>query len=248
VSPERKVAIFGATSAIAEACARAWAAQGASLFLAGRRVEALDAIARDLAVRGARRVATWAGDLADAGRHPDLLAALEAELGAPDVALLAWGTLTDQGRAEADPAYAAAELATNFAAPAALLLALAGRVAAPGGVLACVTSVAGDRGRQSNAAYGAAKGGLQRLLEGLRHRLHGRGVAVLDVRPGFVATPMTDHLPQDGPLWSTPEAVARDVVRAVERRAAVLYTPWFWRWIMLAVRAAPRPLLHRTRL
>ena len=248
MSRERRVAILGATSAIAEACARAWAAQGASLFLAGRRAEALDAIARDLAVRGAKRVATWAGDLADAGRHPELLAALASELGAPDVALLAWGTLTDQGRAEADPAYAAAELANNFAAPAALLLALAGRVAAPGGVLACVTSVAGDRGRQSNAAYGAAKGGLQRLLEGLRHRLHGRGVAVLDVRPGFVATPMTDHLPHDGPLWSTPEAVARDILRAVDRRGAVLYTPWFWRWIMLAVRAVPRPLFHRTRL
>jgi decaprenylphospho-beta-D-erythro-pentofuranosid-2-ulose 2-reductase len=248
VSRERKVAILGATSAIAEACARAWAAQGASLFLAGRRAEALAAIARDLEVRGAKRVATWAGDLADAGRHPELLAALASELGAPDVALLAWGTLTDQGRAEADPAYAAAELANNFAAPAALLLALAGRVAAPGGVLACVTSVAGDRGRQSNAAYGAAKGGLQRLLEGLRHRLHGRGVAVLDVRPGFVATPMTNHLPHDGPLWSTPEAVARDILRAVDRRGAVLYTPWFWRWIMLAVRAVPRPLFHRTRL
>jgi short-subunit dehydrogenase len=248
VSRERKVAVFGATSAIAEACARAWAARGASLFLAGRRAEALDALARDLAVRGAKRVATWAGDLADAGRHPELLAALASELGAPDVALLAWGTLTDQGRAEADPAYAAAELANNFAAPAALLLALAGRVAAPGGVLACVTSVAGDRGRQSNAAYGAAKGGLQRLLEGLRHRLHGRGVAVLDVRPGFVVTPMTDHLPQGGPLWSTPEAVAGDILRAVARKRAVLYTPWFWRWIMLAVRATPRPLLHRTRL
>jgi decaprenylphospho-beta-D-erythro-pentofuranosid-2-ulose 2-reductase len=229
VSRERKVAIFGATSAIAEACAGAWAAQGASLFLAGRRPETLDAIARDLAVRGAKRLATWAGDLADTGRHPSLLAALAADLGAPDVALLAWGTLTDQGRAEADPAYAAAELTTNFAAPAALLLALAGRAAAPGGVIACVTSVAGDRGRQSNAAYGAAKGGLQRLLEGLRHRLHGRGIAVLDVRPGFVATPMTDHLPREGPLWSTPEAVARDVLRAVERRRAVLYTPWFWR-------------------
>lgn len=248
MSRERKVAIFGATSAIAEACARAWAAQGASLFLAGRRAGALDAIARDLAVRGAERVATWAGDLADAGRHPELLAALAADLGTPDVALLAWGTLTDQGRAEADPAYAAAELTTNFAAPAALLLALAGRVAAPGGVIACVTSVAGDRGRQSNAAYGAAKGGLQRLLEGLRHRLYGRDIAVLDVRPGFVATPMTDHLPREGPLWSTPEAVARDVLRAVERRRAVLYTPWFWRWIMLAVRTTPRSLLHRTRL
>lgn len=244
-----KVAIFGATSTIAESCARAWATRGAALFLAGRRGAELDAMAADLRVRGAASVATWAGDLAAVERHPDLLAALETGLGDPDVALLAWGTLTDQARAEAEPAgYAAAELATNFAAPAALLLALAPKVAAPGGVLACISSVAGDRGRQSNFVYGAAKGGLQRLLEGLRHKLHARGVAVLDIRPGFVATRMTDHLDRRGPLWATPERVAADVLRAVDRRRAVLYTPWFWRWIMLAVAAVPRPLFHRTKL
>jgi short-subunit dehydrogenase len=246
----RKVAILGATSTIAEACARAWAARGdVELFLAARREDELEAIARDLGVRGAKRVAAWAGDLADTARHPDLLAALDRELPRPDAVLLAWGTLTDQDRAEAEPAYALSELATNFTAPASLLLALAPRVAAPGGVIACITSVAGDRGRQSNLVYGAAKGGLQRLLEGLRHRLHGKGVAVLDIRPGFVATRMTEHLPdRKGPLWATPDQVARDILRAVDRRGAVLYTPWFWRWIMLAVRNVPRPLLHRTKL
>ena len=243
-----KVAVFGATSTIAESCARAWAARGASLFLAGQRADALEAVAADLRVRGAGQVAVWAGDLAAVERHPDLLAALDAGLGLPDVALLAWGTLTDQARAEAEPEYAARELATNLVAPAALLLALSTRVAAPGGVIACISSVAGDRGRQSNFVYGGAKGGLQRLLEGLRHKLHGRGVAVLDVRPGFVATRMTEHLPHDGPLWATPDQVAADILRAVDRRRAVLYTPWFWRWIMLAVSLAPRSLFHRTRL
>jgi NAD(P)-dependent dehydrogenase (short-subunit alcohol dehydrogenase family) len=170
-----------------------------------------------------------------------------AILGAPDIALLAWGTLTDQARAEAEPAYAARELATNFTGPAILLLGLVERMPS-GGVIACITSVAGDRGRQSNFVYGSAKGGLQRFLEGLRHRLHGRGVTMLDIRPGFVATRMTAHLPQEGPLWATPERVARDIVHAARRRQAVLYTPWFWRWIMLALRSTPRILLHRTRL
>jgi hypothetical protein len=117
------------------------------------------------------------------------------------------------------------------------------------GVIACITSVAGDRGRGSNFVYGSAKGGLQRFLEGLRHRLHGSGVAVLDIRPGFVRTPMTAQVAQDGgPLWATPEQVAADILRAVAGRRAVLYTPWFWRWIMLIVTSLPRPLLHRTRL
>jgi short-subunit dehydrogenase len=245
VTAARKIAVLGATSAIAEACARAWAMQGASLFLAGRRADELEAMAQDLRVRGASEVAVWAGDLAECPRHADLL----AELGTPDVVLLAWGTLTDQARAEAEPAYAARELATNFTAPAALLLAIAPRMAERGaGVIAVITSVAGDRGRQSNFVYGAAKGGLQRFLEGLRHRLHPSGVAVLDIRPGFVRTPMTAHLPRTGPLWAEPERVAADIVRAVDRRRALLYTPWFWRWILLVVRSLPRPLFHRSRL
>jgi short-subunit dehydrogenase len=249
MSAPLRIAIFGATSAIAEACARGWAMQGARLFLAGRRAETLTAMARDLEIRGAKEVAVWAGDLADPASQRALLSAMDAALGTPDVALLAWGTLTDQARAEAEPAYTAAEIATNFTGPAALLLALASRFAAQGsGVIACITSVAGERGRQSNFVYGAAKGGLQRLLEGLRHKLHPKGVAVLDIRPGFVRTPMTAHLKQEGPLWAEPEQVAGDILRAVEKRRAVLHTPWFWRWVLLVVRLLPRPLFHRTRL
>lgn len=243
MSPPRRVAILGATSTIAEACARLWAAGGAELVLAGRRAEALEAIARDLEVRGAAATTVWAGDLADVGQHRSLLEAI----GTPAIVLLAWGTLTDQARAQAEPGYALSELATNFTAPASLLLALAERMP-QGSVIACITSVAGDRGRQSNFVYGSAKAGLQRFLEGLRHRLHGRDVAVLDIRPGFVATAMTAYLPQEGPLWARPERVARDIVRAVERRRAVLYTPWFWRWIMLVVRCLPRFVFHRTGL
>jgi decaprenylphospho-beta-D-erythro-pentofuranosid-2-ulose 2-reductase len=249
VKEPRRVAIMGATSAIAEACARAFAMEGARLFLGGRRAEALAIMASDLKVRGAASVATWAGDLADLMAHPALLEAMQRELGSPEIVLLAWGTLTDQPRAEVEPAYAARELVTNFTAPVALLLGLAPLMPErAGAVIACITSVAGDRGRQSNLVYGAAKGGLQRFLEGLRHRLHPRGIAVLDIRPGFVKTPMTAHLPQGGPLWSTPESIAADILHAIERRRSVLYTPRFWRWVMLVVRALPRPLFHRTSL
>lgn len=242
-----RVAVFGATSAIAEACCRLWAMRGDRLFLAGRRSDALAALVADLGIRGAGTVTSWAGDLADPAAHPAAVAAMRDAIGEPDIVLVAWGSLTDQSRAERDPAHVAAELNRNLAAPAALMLALSGRMAARG-TIACITSVAGDRGRQSNFVYGAAKGGLQRFLEGLRHRLDGVGVAVLDIRPGFVATPMTAHLPRSGPLWATSDRVAEDIVRAIDRRRAVLYTPWFWRWIMLAVRAVPRAVLHRTQL
>jgi len=166
-----------------------------------------------------------------------------------DLALVAYGTLPDQSALEVAAAAAGPVLALNFVSPSVLALDLAGRLERQGsGALAVITSVAGDRGRKSNYVYGAAKGGLQRLIEGLRHRLHAAGVQVLDIRPGFVATPMTAHLAQGGPLWARPDRVADDILRALSRRRAVLYTPWFWRVILLIVRALPRPLFHRTAL
>jgi decaprenylphospho-beta-D-erythro-pentofuranosid-2-ulose 2-reductase len=242
-----RVAIFGATSGIATAVARRLAASGASLVLVGRDSEAVAAASRDLKVRGAAATVEIGADLALTDRLGDIAAEAWNAFAGLDVALIAYGTLPDQAEIEAEPQAVAPMLELNFVSPAVLALHLAGRFEAQGaGVLAVITSVAGDRGRKSNYLYGAAKGGLQRLLEGLRHRLHAAGVQVLDIRPGFVATRMTDHLPRGGPLWAEPDKVAGDIVRAIERRRAVLYTPWFWRVILAIVRALPRPLFHRT--
>ena len=167
--------------------------------------------------------------------------------GGLDFALIAYGSLPDQARCEQDAEAATAAMTLNFISPALLAGALANRFTAQGhGVIAVISSVAGDRGRRSNYVYGAAKGGLQRYLEGLRHRLAATGVAVLDIRPGFVSTKMTAHLNGSGPLWATPDAVAGDIVGAIKARRAVLYTPWFWRLIMLLIRALPRAIMHRT--
>lgn len=243
------VVIFGATSAIAEQVARLLAARGARLLLVARDAERLERIAADLRLRGAALVDIQVADLDDPAARAPLLAVLEARLGPPDLALVAFGTLGDQATIARDPEATRRALTTNFLSPACLLTALAGRMEAAGrGTLAVVTSVAGDRGRASNYVYGAAKGGLSTFLEGLRHRLAPSGVIVLDIRPGLVDTPMTAGMRKGGPLWATPERVARDIERAIRARRSVLYTPWFWRWIMLAVRALPEPLFHRLRL
>jgi decaprenylphospho-beta-D-erythro-pentofuranosid-2-ulose 2-reductase len=244
-----RVAIFGATSGIAAAVARRWAASGSRLVLIGRDADALAAAAPDLRIRGAREVIAQAADLG----NPDKLgAAADAAWGALDgldVALVGYGSLPDQAAAETDAALARAALALNFESPALLCLHLAGLFERQrSGTLAVITSVAGDRGRKSNYVYGAAKGGLQRFLEGLRHRLFASGVQVLDIRPGFVATRMTAHLAQGGPLWAQPDQVAADIVRAVARNQAVLYTPWFWRPVMILVANLPRALMHRSSL
>ena len=245
--PALRAALFGATSGIAVALARRLAADGASLVLVGRDADASAAAARDLKVRGAAAVAEITADLAAIDTLGDVAARAWHAFSGLDTALIAYGTLPDQAALEADPAAAAPMLALNLASPAVLALHLASRFEAQrSGVLAVITSVAGDRGRKSNYLYGAAKGGLQRFLEGLRHRLHATGVQVLDIRPGFVATRMTEHLPRGGPLWAEPDRVAGDIARAIRRRRAVVYTPWFWRVILEIVCALPRPLFHRT--
>jgi short-subunit dehydrogenase len=110
-----------------------------------------------------------------------------------------------------------------------------------------LSSVAGDRGRASNAVYGASKAGLAAFLSGLRNRLHASGVRVVTVKPGFVDTPMTARLPKN-PLYSPPERVANDLVRAVDRGRDVVYTPWWWRLVMLAVRLVPERIFKRLSL
>lgn len=244
-----RVAIFGATSGIANAVARALAVDGAKLALAGRDAEAVAAAARDLRARGAAGVAEIIGDLAapeEVGRIVDKAWGTFAGL---DVALIAYGILPNQTALEADPNAIAPMLAVNFTSPVILALHLAQHFERQrSGVLAVITSVAGNRGRRSNYLYGAAKGGLQRLLEGLRHRLHPVGVQVLDIRPGFVVTRMTEHLPQGGFLWAQPERVAADIVWALRRHRALLYTPWFWRIVIGLVCALPRAVFHRTSL
>ncbi|MGI9336520.1 MAG: SDR family oxidoreductase [Gammaproteobacteria bacterium] len=239
------VIVFGATSAIAEATARRYAARGAALFLIARNDPALDAMAADLRLRGAVKVDTHCSDLVNYAEHDALLDAATAFLDRIDVVLIAHGTLPVQRVCEESVADAREAFEVNALSVLSLLTLLAKRMQAQrSGTLAVISSVAGDRGRASNYVYGAAKAAVSTYLEGLRQRVHGDGVHVLTVKPGFVATPMTAHLPQ-GPLFSTPDAVARGIVRAIDKRRDVVYLPWFWCPIMLVIRLLPGSLLKR---
>ena len=244
-----RAAIFGATSDIATALARRYARRHARLVLVGRDRGRLDALAADLRVRGAAEVCVQQADFTQLVGLPIAADKAWHALGGLDVAVIAYGSLPDQAAVQSSAQAAMDELTLNFVSPAGLLGELAQRFEIQqAGTIAVITSVAGDRGRRSNYVYGAAKGGLQRLLEGLRHRLHSSGVAVLDIRPGFVATRMTAHLPRTGPLWGTPDQVAADIDSAIAAGREVLYTPWFWRPVMAVVRGVPRIMFHRTSL
>lgn len=244
----RKVLIVGAASAIAEATARIFAERGDALFLVGRNATVLTSIAMDLRVRGAREVGVEAMDANDLAAHEPMLDRAEKLLGGLDTVLIAYGTLSDQKACERSAALTVQELGNNAVSVAALLTHIAARLEQRrAGAIAVISSVAGDRGRQSNYVYGSAKALVTAFLSGLRQRLYKSGVAVITLKPGFVDTPMTAAF-RKGFLWATPQQVAAGIVRAIDRSTPVAYLPAFWRPIMFLIRLIPERLFRRLAL
>jgi short-subunit dehydrogenase len=244
----KRVLLIGATSAIAEAVARRYAARGDALYLTGRNRARLEAIAADLKVRGAATVGYESLDVNDLAAHGPLLERAVAALGGLDVLLIAHGTLPEQQACEASVTATLAEIATNGVSVIGLLTLVAPRFAAAGaGTLAVISSVAGDRGRASNYVYGSAKALVSTYLSGLRQRLYTRGVRVVTIKPGFVSTPMTAAFPK-GPLWATPAGIAPAILAAIDRGTPVVYVPGFWRLIMAIVCAVPETVFQRLKM
>ena len=241
----KNILIVGATSGIAAACARRWVEPGTAFFVVGRTVGKLGQVADDLVARGAT-VHTHVMGLNHFDRHSVMLDACFEKLGRVDVALIAHGTLPDQKACEQDVLLAVQEFTNNGLSVIALLTDLANRMEAQkSGCIAVISSVAGDRGRPSNYLYGAAKGAVTDFCSGLRGRLFRSGVHVLTIKPGFVDTPMTQGLALPRWLLATPEKVANDIVKSVDKRRDSLYTPWFWRYIMMIITHIPGPIFKR---
>lgn len=232
--------ILGATSKIAQEVARIAARQNRELLLVARNEERLEAVAGDLLARGAARVQTIAADLGDVSQHAALWAQIEAAMPEMESVLLAYGSLGDQARAEQSVDDTLRELNVNFTSAASLLsYAAAALERRRHGVLAVITSVAGDRARRSNYVYGTAKGALSLYAQGLRARLFASGVRVVTIKPGPVDTPMIAHM-KKGLLTATPQKVAAVIYREMEEgHADVLYVPFYWRAIMAIIRAIP---------
>jgi decaprenylphospho-beta-D-erythro-pentofuranosid-2-ulose 2-reductase len=242
------VLVLGATSAIAMATIRIYAARGAVLYLVARNPEKLSVVAADARVRGASKVHVQALDLDDTGAHHALFADAIKEMSHLDIALIAHGVLGDQVQGERDFAAAKAVLCTNFLSVVSLATYLANEFQqSKSGTIAVISSVAGDRGRKSNYIYGTSKAAVSVFLAGLRNRLDRHGVHVLTIKPGFVATPMTAHLKQ-GLLFAAPEEIARGIVSAIDRRKDVVYLPWFWRPLLWAIGAVPERIFKHLNL
>jgi decaprenylphospho-beta-D-erythro-pentofuranosid-2-ulose 2-reductase len=246
----RKICIIGATSAMAEQTARKLAEKGDALVLIARDSDKLEPIATDLKVRGATHVSCFIQDFAQLDDPRALLMRASEAMGGLDGVLIFHGYLGDQAKAVSDLEHLRAILAINFNSPVEIACAAASlleRSTHPKPILLAVGSVAGDRGRASNFVYGAAKGGLGIAFQGIAQSFAHKGLAAraVLVKAGFTDTPMTAGIQKGGPLWASAEAVAGVIVTAMDKSGPIVYAPFFWRSIMLIIRALPTPIMNR---
>lgn len=241
----KNILIIGANSAIAKAVARLYAQEHCRLYLLGRDSAALAEQRQDLLIRGASEVDIAPLDVTHFAIHEAVVDQAVGLLGQLDLVLICHGSLPDQALCENDFDASLEAFNINALSVISLLIPLCRHMMTQNsGCIAVITSVAGDRGRQSNYVYGAAKGMVSRYLQGLRGRLFPHNIDVVDIRPGFVDTPMTEHLPKSA-LWASPEQVAQAVVTGIAKRRTTVYAPAFWRLIMLIVRCIPEFLFKR---
>ena len=243
----KRFIIIGATSSIAEHCARLWIAEAPiNLTLVGRDALRTKSIADDLKVRSpGSAITVVSGNLVE----PDSIQRLVDQIlkdGNADCALIAHGSLADQSACQQDLALTAEELSINGISPVLFAEAIASSMIRAGhGTLGVIGSVAGDRGRKSNYVYGAGKGMITRYVQGLQHRLAGTEVAVILIKPGPTRTPMTAHLGDSGPSLADVAKVAATIVSGMEKRRNVVYAPRRWWVIMMIIRHLPRFIFNR---
>ena len=242
------VLILGATSGIASALTREFAAHKFDLVLGGRDREELSARASDLSLRYGVRAGILSFDALDPQTHASTLRSFLSQAGNTlQGAVVCIGYLGDQTKGQSDWEEARRILETNFTGCVSALNILANHFESRrAGFICAISSVAGDRGRQSNYLYGAAKAGLSAYLQGLRNRLFPADVKVITVKPGFVDTRMT-YGHSGLFLVASPERVAKGIFRAIVKGKEVVYVPWFWRPMMLIVRSIPEAIFKRLR-
>ena len=236
------IAVFGATSAIAFETCKLFAKEGKNFTLIARDKEKLESVKNDLLTRGADKVETFVEDLGIIKNHENLLNRIET-----DLLFIAYGILPKQEECNNNFDTELENFQVNFISICSILNHFARYFEKKkSGTIAVITSVAGDRGRQSNYSYGTAKGALSTYLQGLRHRLYKSSVNVIDIKPGFVDTPMTKDIKKNF-LFAKPKDIAKKIYKNINKNREI-YCPWFWGWIMLIIKLIPRRIFLRLKL
>lgn len=240
-----KIAIFGATSDMAVAVARACLNKESEFFLAARNVSDLDVLAKDLKARGAKKVEIKEFNAESLNSHESLVNDAYKIMGDFDLVLIAHGSLPDPKIAFENFNVAESAFKVNALSIFSLCTALLPHLRkANKGILAVIGSVAGDRGRKKLGIYSSAKASVDAYLSALRQELSSTPIQVLTIKPGIVKTKMTKDVPH-GLLSSTPEVVAKDILKAIKKKKEVLYTPWYWQGIMLIIKNIPEKIFKK---
>jgi len=243
-----KILIIGATSAIAESCAKIWSSRGESIFLVAKNKEKLDLLETNLKNQGSKDISSFLMDVNNLEDHKKMFDEAENQLKEINIVLIAHGTLSDQDECEKDVNKTIEEIKTNAISTIALLTEISNRFANnKSGIIAVISSVSGDRGRASNYVYGSAKAMVSTFTSGLRQRLNKYNVSVVTIKPAFVDTPMTKNM-KKGLLWAKPSAVAAKIVSGIENRKDEIYVPSFWRVIMFFIKLIPNFVFKKIHL
>jgi decaprenylphospho-beta-D-erythro-pentofuranosid-2-ulose 2-reductase len=241
--------VIGANSLIAQAAAAKFAEAGHEIIFAGRHIEELEKLANDFSIRYKAKSRAEKFDGLDYTSHKKFLEDVLAKSPDLNYVLVAFGYLGTQDKAQLDFNEAHKIIDTNYTGVVSICELIAAEFESrKKGSIAVISSVAGDRGRQSNYLYGSAKAGLTAYLSGLRSRMFKSGVNVLTIKPGFVNTPMTYGMPLPKPLVASPQKVGGDIYKAMIGGKSVIYTPFYWRFIMAIVKAIPEFIFKKLKI
>ena len=242
-----KFLILGATSAVARSFCERIISKGDKVILVGRNEEKIDSLKKHYnTIKPGSVPHTLTLDFNNTDNHHELATILNSwEV---TNVLCAWGILGNDKKAQEESSHALEIINSNFTSYVSVLATITPYFEKLNkGSITVITSVAGDRGRQSNYTYGSAKGALSIYLDGMRHRFSNSKVSIIDVKPGFIDTPMTSEL-KKGILWAKPETIARDIDYAITKSSPKIYTPFFWRYIMYIIKNIPFRVFKRLRI
>lgn len=240
------VLILGANSDVAESLAKLLATKGHELILAGRSKEKLAALKSDLEIRSNAVCDIVEFDAEKIDNHNNFYNSINKK---PDWVICAFGQLVEQDDTLENADLTNKSYLVNMLGAISILDIIANDFGnRKAGVIVGISSVAGDRGRASNYTYGSAKAGFTAYLSGLRNRLYKSGVHVVTVKPGFIKTKMTSHLELPNILTASPEEVADKIEKAIRKKSDVIYVKWFWRYIMMIIKAIPEGIFKKLNL
>ncbi len=242
---DKKVLILGATSDVGKALAQVYAEMKYPLILAARNIEDLEPIKSDLEIRKDAKVEIASFEATDYSSHAGFI----SKVGTPDICICVFGFLGDQTEAENDWSQANSIMSINYIGGASILEEVAKKmIDKKSGTIVGISSVAGERGRQSNYFYGSSKAGFTAYLSGLRNRLFHKGIHVLTVKPGFIDTKMTAGMDLPKPLTASPLQVAKAIAKGVSKKRNTIYVLGMWRLIMYIIKTIPEVIFKKLKL